>query len=171
MHPNPFSLVYDTLWSMMIARTDFADLFKVGNRIAFNNPANSDPFKRGNAAADKPQVILVPVGLNANLMNTSSSSRCTRRYDWILSTDTVTVKQLHEIEWAIFCGMLTWQTTLSALLWPVAGGQPFCKGATIDEVRQGLNKNQNELPGIAGWSSVWSCSVDLWFQTSVLIAA
>lgn len=171
MAANPFQLVYDALWQMLAERADLADLVKVGNRIDFGRPETPDPFKRTIAAADLPEVILVPAGMDANLFSTSSSSNCVRRYQWLLSTGDLRIHEgLHPVEWAIFCGMADWQTKLTSLEWPANSGRHFVKLADIDTVTEGKSDHEKNR-GIAGWSAVWTCSVHMYFSTADLIAS
>lgn len=171
MTPNPFQLVYDALWQMMASRADLADLVKVGNHISFGDPAIGDPFKRSVAIGDLPEVVLIPAGMDANLFSTSSSSNCTRRYQWLLSTGDLRIHEgLHPVEWAIFCGMCDWQTVLTALEWPANSGRHFVKMAEIENITEGKSDPERNR-GIVGWSAVWTCSIQMYFSTADLIAS
>lgn len=170
MYPNPFSMVYEALWDMLTARADFAAQIREGNRISFGDPHKPDPTKHGLTAADLPQVALVSTGMEANLFSTSNGSHCIRRYQWILRTDGLPLKQLHEIEWAVFCGMATWNTVLTALQFE---GKRFVKLLQITGIDTGFNERApNEEPPVpVGWSSIWSCAIRFDFATADLQAS
>lgn len=162
---DPFTLAYRALWSMMSERSDFADLVRIGNRIDFANDANRNPVKQVAAAADLPEIILVPAGCSVNIHNTSSSSRVIRRYTWLMSTGDARVSHLlFPVEWAVLRGMTNWKTVMGALEWR---DKRFVKRCDVISVTEG-DSDPARNRGIKGWSAAWACEVEMHFDTSDL---
>jgi hypothetical protein len=163
--PNPFTLVFDALWTMPEAHPLFLNLVKVGNRVKFNKQENRDPLKQEIAVGDLPEVTLVSDSLSAVLYNTSSTSMCKRQYTWILATGDFRICELlFQIEWALFVSMLGWKEKLCALEW---NSERFVKRADITTVTNGQSDRERNR-GINGWSAIWRCEVEMHFKTSDL---
>ena len=164
---NPFTLVYDALWSMVEAHPQFLHDVKVGNRIKFNSDVSRDPMKDAIALGDLPEVVLISENGQANMYNTSSTSMITRSYAWLVSTgDFRLTKILSEVEWQIFCAMHGWPEKLASLQW---AGKNFVKKASIVSTSSGYSDPERNR-GIIGWSAVWRCDVDMYFNFTDLKA-
>lgn len=162
--PNPFTMVYDTLWEMVDTHPSLRVLMKEGNRIKFNTPSR-EPLKDAVAVADLPELILTSDGLSAALYNTTSTSKVVRSYSWLLSTGDFRVNELlYQVEWYIFCAMLSWKEKLCALKWH---DESFVKRADVTSVTNGQS-NPELNRGIKGWSAIWKCEVEMHFRTSFL---
>lgn len=164
MTPNPFTLVFDALWEMPLTHPLFVSMVKEGNRIRFNTPSR-DPLKQTVAGADLPEVILTSEGLSAALYNTSSTTKCVRKYSWLISCGDLQINEvLFQVEWAIFVSMLSWKEKLAALTWH---DEHFVKRADVTSVTNGQS-NAEANRGIRGWSALWQCEVEMHFKTSLL---
>lgn len=164
---DPFTMVYSALWDCLLAQKDFARLVPVGNRIRFDNDSAADPIKLQIAVADTPEIMLISQNIEANLYDTSSSSKITRQYSWQISTGDFRASMLlYPVEWTIFVGMLAWKDKLAALKYC---GKSFCKNANIVTGVNGYS-DPNANRGIVGWSALWTCQVDLYFDTDDLRA-
>lgn len=161
---TPFSLVYDTLWKMMIADERFT--VKSGNRLDFNTNDRSAP-KSQMSTADYPEVMLVAEGCSGNLCNTSSTSMITRRFSWVVSTGDFRYNQLFPVEWAIFAGMLAWRYELGSLLW---NGNPFVTRANLVEANTDQIDKQRRR-GIEGWIAVWTIEVEMHFANVLILGS
>lgn len=165
---NPFNMVLSALWAMLLAHPAFARDVKQGNRIRFDNPANRDPLKGAVQASDLPEVCIGMTSGNANIMETSSTSRCTRVYTIMVSTGDyryTDALSLGNIEWYVFAALCGWKKTLGSLLWK---DKNFVKRANVVGINLGLSdpeKNRN----IKGWSAVWSVEVEMHLQTEDLL--
>lgn len=162
---NPFSDVYDALWDLAEASDLLTSLVKPKNRVKFNQTRTGGTIKDQVSEADLPELVLVASGSSCNLHDTSSSSRITRNYEWIISTGDLRINnKLLPVEWAIFCAMLDWPTVLASLQWQGAG---FIKRTAVTDISTGQSDAERNR-GIAGWSSIWGIEVEMHFQTSLL---
>lgn len=158
---DPFTLVYDELWSMLEEDKRFDVL--VGNRLKFNQNKR-EPVKTQMSSADYPEVALLSEGVTGNLCNTSSSSMLVRRFSWVISAGDLRNEKLFPLEWAIFAGMLAWRHRLTLLTWE---GEPFVKNTNIVDstIQQAENMRRR---GITGFIAVWTVEVEMHFQTSLI---
>lgn len=162
---NPFVLVHNKLWELVEAHPNCGSIVAAGNRIKFNSPTVRNPIKPSVQDADLPELMLVTNGGDTNLMDTSSSTRVTRRWDFIISTgDLRTNHYLYQVEWMLLVALLGWKTELTALEWKE---KTFVKKLTVPDIDEGQSdkeKNRN----IEGWSSLWRCDVEMHFKTKDL---
>lgn len=173
MEDDPFVQNYNALWTLAEDSSRLTDLVFPGNRIKFNQSQslssgpNRHPIKNEISQADTPELMLTSTGFEANIHNTSSSSRTTRRYEWIISTgDMVIVDKLLPVEWALFAAMMNWKNTVCDLTWM---GVKFNKRMDILSVDNGLT-DPTRNRGIQGWSALWRCEIEMHFPTNLVIA-
>lgn len=164
---NPFTLVYSELWAILLRHPAFARDVKYKNRIRFDVPNNRDPAKQTIADADLPEVMLTVESINANLHDTSHTTKIARRYNFLVSTgDFRYNEKLAQVEWAMFTAFCNWQTTLSALMWK---DKSFCKAFRILTGTAGMS-NPQQNRNIVGWSCIWQGEVEMHFNTADLQA-
>lgn len=165
---NPFTILYDALWRMAFQSHLLQRLVKEGNRINYGSETNRDPVKEILASADVPCLALWPMGINGgNLHANSSSSQLIRNYGFVISTGDYRLHPyLHQIEFELVCALANWKSNLSQLVWQ---GIKFVKNANLLPSSVAPIDPQKS-PGIAGWTSLWSCSVELWLPTDLLTA-
>lgn len=167
---NPLSLVYDKLWAMVEAHPDVATIVSAGNRIKFNDPAIRDVWKDRVASSDVPELVLVPDAGSVNLHATSSSSRVTRQYSWLISTGDLRLgAYLHAVEFMLIVAYSEWDTHLKTVEWPDASGKFPVTRCKLVDARVGHSDPQLNRR-LKGWSAVWSCEVEFHFDTSDLRA-
>jgi hypothetical protein len=164
--PNPFTMVYDALWTLLLRHEGFASLVKPGNRITFGDDATGNPIKRNISSADLPEVVLAVSGLTeGNLHASSSTSKIKRRYGFLISTGSFKINQvLQQAQWQIFCAMAGWKQTLGELQWE---GKPFVKNMNLSDGSEGLSDNLRNR-GITGYSCAWGCDIEMHFATADL---
>jgi len=164
---NPFNMVMTALWDLLLAHPRLVRDVKEKNRIRFDLAGNRDPFKPAIQVGDLPEVCIASLAASANIMETSSTSRCTRSYSIMVSTGDYRYTEIcGVIEWEIWVAMCGWKRTLGGLQW---NGHNFVKRANVTNVATGMSdpeKNRN----IRGWSSVWSVEVEMHFTTAELLA-
>lgn len=159
---DPFSMTFAALWELAESSPRLGQIVRMGNRIKLSD---RDAFKPQVQSADLPELILVSEGLSGNLHETSSTSRFTRNYAWLISTGDMRLTHLlYPVEWALVTAMLRWKETLSRLVWR---GDQFVKRAQITTVDEGVS-DQDRNRGIAGWSSVWRVEVEMHFTTRTI---
>lgn len=163
---NPFTMVFDALWAMLEAHPRFVRDVNDRNRIKFNVSNDRDPLKEVVQVADLPEVCLKAATTTANVMETSSSSKCVNQYQIMVSTgDFRYTAFLAIVEWYIFVAMCGWKTRLASLRWK---NKSFVKRVNVINAIQGLSDpkaNRN----IEGWSCVWQIEVEMHFETQNLL--
>ena len=164
---NPFTIVFNGLWSCLESNPNFVSDVPQGNRIKYNIPANRDPIKLTVAAADLPEVVLVCTSAQAFLHDSSSTCKCIRGYSWLISTGDFRVNELlHQVEWDVFVGMFNWRKVMGALQW---NGKSFVKRCDITQITQGQSDKERNR-GIEGWSAIWGCEVEMIFNNTDIAA-
>lgn len=168
MLSNPFTLVYDGLWTLLEHYPAFVSDVKVANRLKYNSATNRDPLKQTVEVADLPEVALICSGTHdAKMRANSSSSKCIRQYQWIINTGDFRLNEiLHQIEWDIYVGMQDWDKILTALQW---ANKSFVKRVDFTDVSEGQS-DPSRNRSIRGWTAIWGCEVEMWFTTSDLKA-
>jgi len=161
---DPFSLVYNELWSMMEEDQRFE--VKAGNKLKFNEN-DRNPGKTNLSSADYPEVALMAENISGNLCNTSSTSMIRRNFSWVVSSGDYRYTEIFPLEWSIFTGMLAWRYRLTALRWE---GQQFVINCNLND----SNFNQIDAMrrrGVEGWIAVWSIYVEMHFATSTIVGS
>jgi hypothetical protein len=162
---DPFSLVYDKLWDLAEASVPLTRLVKLKNRIKFSPTKVYDPVKREVSEADLPELTLTSTTGSANMMANSSMSSCTRTYEWIIATGSLSIiAMLGPVEFALWCALHDYQSYLNALQWD---GKDFVKVARVGQISNGLTDSERNR-GIVGWTSIWSLDVEMYFVTKDL---
>ena len=166
MTPNPFTQVYDALWTQVLAHERLQDLVKPVTYAHSGQAVN--PLKDVVQHADLPELILSNEGTTGgNLHATSSTTDIQRAYAFTINTGDFRVNEkLHQIEWFLFCALTNWRSVLSALTW---NEKPFVTKAQLLDVSEGLSMPDRNR-GILGWSAIWKCEVSMVFKSSDLLA-
>lgn len=160
---NPILQVHKALWSLLESAPGFTAMVKAGNRIKFVGTDRS-PIKETVQAADLPEVRIIPTSANLGLGQTSNSSRMAQIWELQVSTGDQRVMLTFETQWQIFIAMSRWQEVLSALTW---NGKKFVKSMQPTAVNIGVT-DKDLSRNIVGWSTLWSCEIEMWFTTADL---
>lgn len=159
---DPFSQVYNALWSLAEGSDRLTEMVRLGNRIKFNQTDYSNPLKNEVGEADLPELVLVSTGSSGNIHQTSCSSMFTRTYEWIIATgDASVINVLLPLEFILFAAMTNWQSVLGPLTWQ---GLSFVKRANLLNINNGLTDSERNR-GIVGWSAIWGIEVEMHFET------
>lgn len=158
---NPYTQVYNALWDLMRAWPAFADTVKAGNRIQFTGKLR-EIIKAEIAVGDLPEVRLVAVSDTPHLQRTSNSTSTVMTLEWQVSTgDQRLDVMLFPLKWEMFRAMSKWETVLTPLTW---NGHTFAKlFRPLISVDGQLESDL--IRGIKGWSTIWSCTIEMWFRT------
>ena len=159
---NPFTLVYNSLWNLLLSRPAFVQSVKQGNRISFvgQNPSTQFTKEFNKLSADFPEVQIVVEQVTPQTNDTSSSSKLSCVYAIMLHTDGATLDPfVFPIGWEIFQALQGWRTTVSALTYM---DELFVKNVATLPVNNAysLDAGQN----LKGWASVWRARVDMYFS-------
>lgn len=165
---NPFTLVYNAIWNLLLARPSFVEQVKVGNRITFiptgdNKVTTQKDFNK--LGADFPEVQLLIEGTEPHHNNTSSSSTLKRIYAIQVNMDGALLSPgLFELEWEIFIALKHWWLTVSALEYK---NERFVKAVRNLPTTTGYNIQDNST--IRGWASIWRAEVEMHFSNTNLV--
>lgn len=161
MADDPMSMVYDALWELAEAWTPLTSLVKVGNRIKFSGD-NRDPVKRQVSDADLPELVLGCTAFSPHMLRTSCGSSMDVTFEWMISAgDQRLDAALFPVVWELHRAMIGWMEVLAALTWK---SKQFVKLTRALTGNVGMS-NPELNRGITGWSSIWSCELQMWFQT------
>lgn len=161
---NPFTLVYNALWDMVESWPPFAGMVRVGNRVKFTGKSR-EIIKQEVTTSDLPEVRLISVEAAPHLQRTSNSTSVVVTFQWQVSTgDQRLDAALFPLKWEMLRAMSKWELALSALTW---NDKSFVKLYRPQVAADG-ELQADLIRGIKGWSTIWSCTVELWFTTTDL---
>jgi hypothetical protein len=169
---DPFSQAYEALRRLAIESARLRSLVRVGNQIFFNSQSWSPPDKPEVSDADLPELALMVTTLEGRIRQTSSGSMAKLGFDWILSTGDPNVQRaILPVMFAVYAAMTPWVTSITPeanpFMWKDAS---FIKRVDLVQANVGL-ADPDRNRGIRGWSSVWACEIEMYFQTSSVILA
>jgi hypothetical protein len=162
--------VFNEFWALVDASPVITELVKPGNKIRLSNPPNDntnrDPVKVSVQEADLPELILSSEGsVESNITASSCSTLCRRQYSWLLSTGDFRISlHLLPVQFALFAVMTKAPERLFSLQWH---GAQFVRKFQYGALSEGLSNPQLNR-GIRGWSSMWKCTIDMYFVTDEL---
>ena len=93
MVTDPFSLVYDRLWTLLEVHKGFTDLVRLKNRIKFSGTDRS-PLKDEVLTADLPELRLICSRMTPHIQRTSSSGSVEMTFEVQVSTGDQRVTEL-----------------------------------------------------------------------------
>lgn len=161
MEKDPITKLHEALWTLLEAHTPFTALVAESNRIKYTS--STGPYKQNLVVADMPEVRIVPVSTTPHLQRTSNGSSLVKRFEVQVKVGSIYVANLYELEWEIYRALATWATTLQALKWNDKVFVKLCRPTSISEDRDTSPKG-----GSIGWSCVWACEAEMWFDTADL---
>jgi hypothetical protein len=159
---NPFTLVYNSIWNLLLSRPVFVANVKIRNRISFIPEASSGVTSQkdfNKLGADFPEVQIVIEGSSPHHNNTSDSSMIKRTYAVMVNTDTANIDALFALEWEIYQALAGWRTSVSALEYK---NERFAKVLRNLPVTTGYTLQDQS--SIRGWASVWRAEVEMHFS-------
>ena len=156
--PDPFSQVYDKIWTYLEGSANLAAQVKVGNRIKFNS-ASPNRMKASLMRADTPQLALVPGPGTWNVMPTQPNSRCERSYLLEMVSGISQLGTMHsELEWEVARALARGVPTLGLSFVELFDFGTFdCERNPVVLVKGGH-----------GWGGVMTLRVRLWVATTAL---
>ena len=167
---NPFTMVLSGLWDCLLAHPSFVRDIADGNRIRFDDLSNRNLLKPDNVqTGDMPQVTITPESFQANLQETSSTTRFSQLYNIGIVTGDLRYQYLGNVQWLVAIALLAWKTRLADLTWRDAR---FVKVVRLQAGGSGLTGNESsntQNKNLFGWSSVMRVEVEMHFRTSDLL--
>jgi hypothetical protein len=163
---TPFTKVFDAIWNLFQADTNFTSMFAAGNRIKFNSETNRDVIKQNVQTSDLPEVMLLASGGPINLNNTSNTTKVVQNYSLVVNTGDLRINTyVNIINWLVLCDLKSWNTILTSLLWR---GKHFVKVVRVTQHTIGQS-DESRNRGIHGWSTLWNIEVEMHLATSDLV--
>jgi len=166
---NPFTMVLTGLWDCLLAHPSFVRDVADKNMIRFDSNDRSPMKEAVVQVADMPQVTITPESFQANLQETSSTTRLSQLYNIGIVTGDLRYQFLGNVQWLVAISLLAWKTRLAPMTWK---GEKFVKVVRLQAGGSGLvgsdagNTNNKNL---FGWSSVMRVEVEMHFRTSDLL--
>lgn len=169
---DPLSALYDALWAMLEAHSGLAALVRLNNRIKFSG-ASRAPLKDEISTADLPEMRLIVAAVSPHIERTSNSGSMLVRLEVQIATGEQRFTEagadgvgagLLPVIWETLRALHGWQTELASLTWNSKAYVVTCTPGVAEIGVNNLDLNR----GIAGWSSVWACEVECWFNTADL---
>lgn len=159
---DPFSLVYDSLWEMALRSQVIRDFVRQGNRIKYDGPQAP---KQVLSEGDLPELALISSGGSSNIMNSSSTSKVTRDYTWVLATGEYNINAFYnKLSFALYRAMVGWDEVLCSLTWR---DYNFVVQATTIDIDDGVML-KSVTRNINGWAALWGVTIDMHFSTEAL---
>lgn len=155
---DPFTEIYDAIWSLLEGNDRFCDLVALGNRVKFSGDDDPRIKVEKLLPSDAPEVRVVAGAINPHLFRTSNGSSIKRTFRVEIYTDKLTqTAGIFPVEWSI--------------IQAVTGGKD--KLAGLDHVKTLRFVNERD-PGLdptrrsRGWYSVLAVEVESWFRTDYI---
>lgn len=167
MAVDPFTLVYNAIWTMIEDHAEVSPLIKKGNILKYTGAGGDRQIRKpAMSEADVPELRLMTESTEVNIQATSSSTKITERLTLSIRGGSLLYDSvLNPVRWAIIRSCSTWADVLVPLLWNskafVVQGLPL---STI----QRLLVPKEEQGGKAMWMSILTYQVDMAFDTSDL---
>lgn len=162
IYNDPFSQVYNGLWTLVDRNNDIDLLVPKGNRIRFD-PDNQ--VKRLHSNADLPELILTRTGGQYNVDSNNTYTHLIAEFTWQISTGDLLINPLfNPLTFELYRSMIDWRCVLCPLKWC---GCEFVKDLILPSSEEG--------PGISvadekrtGWSALLIVQVKMGFSLSNL---
>ena len=167
---NPIWEQFNALWTLLEAENTFASAVVSGNRIKFTSSA-LEILKRRVQAGDLPECAVVHVGLGPKDRIASNDTALVCRWEVWITTGEQPIDAFFDLQWAIFLGLIDWDTTMRALTWE---SENYVKNCELLDTEDSL-LNRAEVLGYLnrtklGWTSMWRGQTWCEFSHSKLIA-
>jgi len=161
---NPIRLVYEAIWSMLEAQTEFNALVRTTNRVKYSGTLIQGTEKETLSPTDYPYVRVVATAMRPHLERTSNGSSLEILWKIEISTGQRQFQDLFDVEWAIYQAMSFWRTHFVGLAMEAGGYTVSCRPAAV---RTTLGDPAVDR-GSRGWSSIWAGISEIWFATASL---
>lgn len=155
---DPFSLVYDAVWTALKSHKPLMDLVRSGNLIRFDGDTTEDPEKENVQEGDLPELMLRPAAVAGQPWATSSSARATQSLELRLTTGDLRATAdggLYAMTWAVFSALITAGHKL---------GLDFVERVDFESFTQ-TREDSIANRGTAGWAATAVLHIELIIKT------
>ena len=154
---DPFTLVYNKLWTYIEADETLVALIKPGNRVKVTGDKQI-PIKAIVQDGDMPELVIEPAGGLTQAHFSSTSAQVVQDYRFTLTTGTLMADEnLFPIKWALIRLFASIMTEHLGLDWVTSVDL-----ASRDE--EGVDTEQAKNRGTSGWSLGLTLSVMMTFN-------
>lgn len=154
---DPFSQLYNALWTMVERNRELKKLIPEGNRIRYQHESE---LKEQPNFADRPELQLLSGGGSFGGRDNNTSRSVTKEFVWGITTADFRVNQLfNKVSWELFRSMSDWECVLCNLSWCNCR---FVQNFRLISAEDSLLMTQLDK-GLDGWSSLWQVEVDCGF--------
>jgi len=156
---DPFTQVYNAIWSAMTDRASFQAMVKVGNQIDLTGRGGKSP-KQSLQSADAPQVRLVPGG--GNHRQTNEGWQGIAKYNIELFSGDLEIDRFYyPLKWEIYKAMWV----------PVSAKNPFglnfVSAVRMEDIAE-ANDSLEISGGSQGWFGLVTVVCELYIQRALL---
>lgn len=166
--PRPASLVYDGLWTMLEAHSEFTDaLVAPGNRVKFTSRVKRHQ-RSGAQQADLPQLALLYLGVSTTPEASSNSSFIKTLWSWEILSGSQHIHDIMEVEQIIWEAMHTWRQYIRPLQYKGKTYTTELRTTKLDDDLK-IRRDQRVKTALSfadGWISSWIGYVDVWLASS-----
>lgn len=155
MAKDPFTQVYDALWTMIKSDVPLMAIIKAGNVIDFDG--NRNPLKDNLNEADLPELMLEPAGGEGVPSASSTGAKSTQRFSLTITNRTLDVERFYAIKWRLF--------------YLIAKNAPDNLGLDFVKIVRGF-EDENGMQGVRRklvWEARFVIEVDMWWAKSTFV--
>lgn len=159
---DPFTLVYNGLWTLIERNQKLVGFIERGNRIKYESYSEIKPEL---GEADTPELALLVSGGGFGNANNTSQKSCQRDFIWALTSGNFSIGDVFlPIQWEIFRSMSDWECVLCNLQWCNCKFVSDCQLIAAED-----GTSMSELTrNIPGWASLWTARVSMQFPIQSL---
>jgi hypothetical protein len=162
---DPFSFLWDELWTALENNSDFVDLVPNVNRIKLNTKFN--PFKNALVENSTPQVCILPAGKQTFEESDCSGSTIVQNVHIVIVSGLRNTTKIFPAEWyvlqAIYAAMHDSDTTMYEDTW---NSESIIKDITVMPSEETLIGDQES--GYIGWQITIPLQVKMYFSATLL---
>jgi hypothetical protein len=160
---NPLRQVYDAIWTLLEANTEFEAEMEDGNKIKLNVTQQAPWFDEV-STADLPESRGLSSKITGPHQQTSNASFMTAEFKIEVSTGDQGQYILFDVLWAVYEAMRPWEDVLTALTWNDKTFVHLAKCLEAPITEEDGTKNR----GIQGWSCAWRGYIEMHFTSTDL---
>lgn len=162
---DPYSMVYDSLWDMLEARTQITSRVRSGNRVKYSGD-NRAPDKDKMLTGDLPEIRISVTKTDVHMNHTSNSTSVMKAYEvQVLCGDQRLDKDHLPLEFELLRAFATAHNRLTALKWHNISFVKSVKPITVQDVKfNSVDGNSS----VRGWIGLWAVEVTMFFGTLAL---
>lgn len=164
---DPFTQVYNAIWTELLAEPFIAAQVAAGNRIKFAGITTNSrsPDKDNVASKDFPELRIVPTEGTPKLHASSNSANVSQRYSVQICSGDQRLDQVYfPLKWAVVRALSKWIKSGRALRELTWNAATFVRDVQLEQMPDGV-READANRGIFQWSTAAAIRVDMWFAS------